>query len=1041
MIIRLLLFSLLCICLPLQSQDTFFSLNDPGALFEYEQETATLPATNLRAKRVEIFMSPINSSPALNSRKNINETPSEVPVPNGNLSSVMRPPGVSIAYLNQPTFSLSLRLANSELPPVSNVWMRVSASPGYATANTLTVQSEDQKILPQDGIYKLGTLAGWSNLFFNIEGYAPSNKPDTLTVIYGWACQSFTERTVSNDCSDTFSIVLSKQFSTLELIILEEPDLLDLCDTSSYYEFETYNAADGTIYGLHMNTILPSGLSVFPGSSAVSYPAGTPFVSTPDPILGGGVYDWNLSTLIPLIGINGLPGISNSPANAVKIRFRTIGTCNIVSNTQPYFGTYGVDALGIPTNQLIKPGAAIQVAGVSIPAPNISVAINSLSGGAAFCGGEQSYSVLAKLLDSSTGTDSIFVQFKGSLGFQSGSYVSLSNAADWMLTADGIKVSVPAGALAGTEISFTFSVVIQSTSSCSEAGISVQALTTGSALCATTGSFCQVLIASGTTYLKISIESPELMVTHSRLGMDEKLRVDVINNSLVPLNSSLANLFLDVNLNGIVDASDIFLSASANTISIPGGDTTTFSFSLPPGFTQYCRTIIQFSAEQNCLCADMNIRLSAIFSDTISVQACDISPLVLGVGENPGTDYQWNVTQGAVSCSTCSTTLVSPAGGIGSSTFARLTAAEPGCVFEVPYKVQWGYVYAIIASATEICEGEGVQLAAEPPGGLYAWSGPGAVGQSAQFLTVFPRNNAVYRVTVTMPGGCTGENSGIVLVSPSDTLDLLPVYTCVGEAAVVLGQLREIPGVYSRLFQKLNGCDSLIRQSLIHHPENKTNSVLALCSEQTAEVFDTIVSTSGLVCRTFSSATGCDSTHCITVEVLPFMQPMTTDTIFVSAGTPISLQGASGYTDYRWLSANVGCDTCQSVLFVEDSAGRYEYALLLTDTNGCTDSVLYRVIVRPRCNVMNVRMPNAFTPNEDGLNDVFKPIESGGSEVYGSLIIFNRWGEMVYESEEQPIWDGRILGENAPSEVYVFLLKIFCSGSIENLVGEVTLLR
>jgi hypothetical protein len=48
---------------------------------------------------------------------------------------------------------------------------------------------------------------------------------------------------------------------------------------------------------------------------------------------------------------------------------------------------------------------------------------------------------------------------------------------------------------------------------------------------------------------------------------------------------------------------------------------------------------------------------------------------------------------------------------------------------------------------------------------------------------------------------------------------------------------------------------------------------------------------------------------------------------------------------------------------------------------------------------------------------------------------------MVYESEEQPIWDGRILGENAPSEVYVFLLKIFCSGSIENLVGEVTLLR
>jgi gliding motility-associated-like protein len=89
--------------------------------------------------------------------------------------------------------------------------------------------------------------------------------------------------------------------------------------------------------------------------------------------------------------------------------------------------------------------------------------------------------------------------------------------------------------------------------------------------------------------------------------------------------------------------------------------------------------------------------------------------------------------------------------------------------------------------------------------------------------------------------------------------------------------------------------------------------------------------------------------------------------------------------------------------------------------------------------------PNAFTPNGDGANDVFRPIYPC-EVLFSNLKIFSRWGEMVFETNEPMVgWDGRIKGLEAPSDVYVWRVEYEAirSGAQQKFVekGDVTLLR
>ncbi|MCB0531871.1 MAG: gliding motility-associated C-terminal domain-containing protein [Lewinellaceae bacterium] len=85
--------------------------------------------------------------------------------------------------------------------------------------------------------------------------------------------------------------------------------------------------------------------------------------------------------------------------------------------------------------------------------------------------------------------------------------------------------------------------------------------------------------------------------------------------------------------------------------------------------------------------------------------------------------------------------------------------------------------------------------------------------------------------------------------------------------------------------------------------------------------------------------------------------------------------------------------------------------------------------------------PNAFTPNGDGINDLFFPVLFCPAPVY-HLAIFNRWGSLVFESNEaNKGWDGTVNGREAPADVYVWMLETQSAEGITRKKGDVTLLR
>lgn len=121
------------------------------------------------------------------------------------------------------------------------------------------------------------------------------------------------------------------------------------------------------------------------------------------------------------------------------------------------------------------------------------------------------------------------------------------------------------------------------------------------------------------------------------------------------------------------------------------------------------------------------------------------------------------------------------------------------------------------------------------------------------------------------------------------------------------------------------------------------------------------------------------------------------------------------------------------------------YFASATSEEGCYTEDYITVFVKKDRNVF---IPNAFSPNEDGQNDTYKIY--GGSDVKNvkSFIIFNRWGETMYEASDFDIlddkigWDGFLKGKKATKGVYVYVIEVeFVDGWTEIYRGDLTLLR
>ncbi|NNE54573.1 MAG: PKD domain-containing protein [Flavobacteriales bacterium] len=155
------------------------------------------------------------------------------------------------------------------------------------------------------------------------------------------------------------------------------------------------------------------------------------------------------------------------------------------------------------------------------------------------------------------------------------------------------------------------------------------------------------------------------------------------------------------------------------------------------------------------------------------------------------------------------------------------------------------------------------------------------------------------------------------------------------------------------------------------------------------------------------------------------------------------IDASEGAVDWSYTFGDGTGDSGSHVTHTYETFGTYEVWQIAANEYGCTHSSSQLVEVNPE---MLIYVPNAFTPDFDGVNDFFAPEISGFNIQDYSFQIFNRWGELLFETNDlSQGWIGDVQGGGyyAPEGVYVWRLVVqnAYSFEIQELDGYVTLIR
>ena len=373
-----------------------------------------------------------------------------------------------------------------------------------------------------------------------------------------------------------------------------------------------------------------------------------------------------------------------------------------------------------------------------------------------------------------------------------------------------------------------------------------------------------------------------------------------------------------------------------------------------------------------------------------------------------------------------------------------------------------------------ICLGGSVVMTATGAS-TYAWS----TGATTSFIKESPSTSTGYIVVGTDVWGCSASSSVMVTVNPLPVVQIEPVSViCPGETALlkasgaqsyawfpmmVMGDIVSVnptqTSSYTVLGTDLNGCASNATRSVPVHPLSPVyaGADQAICEGATAQlsasggisyvwhsdeiadptVPDPAVSPQQTTTYVLSGIdiNGCEGSDAMTITVNPLPDIRACEDKIVAEGYCVQLSVNGGRT-YIW-TPGASLDNPNSAVPVACPVEHTTYYVVGTDRNGCeaTDSVTVGVFILPV-------IPTGFTPNGDGLNDVFK-IVYNENYIPSRMSIFNRWGQLVFSTNDVGNgWDGKAHGAAQPIGAYVYLIEgTDPEGNLIRNQGNVTLLR
>lgn len=369
------------------------------------------------------------------------------------------------------------------------------------------------------------------------------------------------------------------------------------------------------------------------------------------------------------------------------------------------------------------------------------------------------------------------------------------------------------------------------------------------------------------------------------------------------------------------------------------------------------------------------------------------------------------------------------------------------------------------------CNNDSVTIIA--PGGFmnYIWSPPyNITALSGQSVIVFPAIDTFYAVQAEKTPGCFAFDTIRVYVNHSPTINLgNDTSFCMGNSVILdagtgflnyswsSGQSSQTIsvfsiGLYSVQAVAVNNC---ISKDTFRVVNVYTNPVINLGPDKnvcngTSLILDAGPSytnylwNNGLTSQTISvnntgtwsvevtdihTCKGKDTIHTTLIETPSnFLLP---DTALCAYST-IVLKSLVNFPNYLW---NTG-----SIAPTITIANPGIYWLQVQSVNGCTGKDT--IIVNPKQCMEGFYIPNAFTPNNNGYNDIFRP-QLFGRVIFYKFQIYDRWGNLIYVTDQiQQGWDGKLRGSTKDTDVFVWTCSFQFEGKhLEFRKGTFTLIR
>ena len=245
------------------------------------------------------------------------------------------------------------------------------------------------------------------------------------------------------------------------------------------------------------------------------------------------------------------------------------------------------------------------------------------------------------------------------------------------------------------------------------------------------------------------------------------------------------------------------------------------------------------------------------------------------------------------------------------------------------------------------------------------------------------------------------------------------------------------------------GCDSIVLTKYFLRSEINFNQKKSICEGMFFQVGDTTYKSSGIYVKKIKTTEGCDSIITTDLSVVSLDLKMPQDTI-LNLGDSVQLNPISRSNVpvlWQWSPKTyLSCDTCAAT-WSNPLSPTYYRLVMYDPLSKCRKEGSTYVRVKSECPTF---IPNAFSPNDDGVNDVLKIYLSKCVKKVKRFAVFNRWGNQIVLTDNVPkdtereieIWNGLINGKFAPNETYVYYVEVeYINGVIDILKGDVNLVR